>query len=67
MITFNCSPSKISVLTTQDEVAEALSEGIRGTAIADETPSDATMGGLQEGHTGLIKTEDGVSFALRQR
>ncbi len=55
--TFNCS-SKISVLTTQDEVVEALSEGIRGTVIVDETPFYATMGG-QEGDTGLIKTEEG--------
>jgi len=55
--TFDCS-SKISVLTTQDEVVEALSEGIRGTIIVDKTPFYATMGG-QEGDTGLIKTEEG--------
>lgn len=55
--TFNCS-SKISVLTTQDEVVEALSEGIRGTIIVNKTPFYATMGG-QEGDTGLIKTEEG--------
>ncbi len=52
------SSSKVSVLTTQDEVVEALSEGIRGTIIVDETPFYATMGG-QEGDTGLIKTTEG--------
>ena len=52
------SSSKVSVLTTQDEVVEAFSEGIRGTIIVDETPFYATMGG-QEGDTGLIKTTEG--------
>ena len=52
------SSSKVSVLTTQDEVVEVLSEGIRGTIIVDETPFYATMGG-QEGDTGLIKTTEG--------
>ena len=50
--------SKILVLTTQDEVVEALSEGIRGTIIVEETPFYATMGG-QEGDTGIIKTTEG--------
>lgn len=52
------SSSKVSVLTTQDEVVEALTEGIKGTIVVDETPFYATMGG-QEGDTGLIKTAEG--------
>lgn len=37
--------SAISVLTTEDEVVQALTDGQNGTVIVDETPFYATMGG----------------------
>ncbi|MCI8770808.1 MAG: alanine--tRNA ligase [Lachnospiraceae bacterium] len=39
--------SKISVLTTEDEVVQALTDGQNGTIIVEETPFYATMGGQQ--------------------
>ncbi len=54
--------SKVTVLTTQDELTDALSDGDRGTIIVDETPFYATMGG-QEGDTGVIVTPEG-EFAV---
>lgn len=45
--------SVISVLTTDKELADELSEGADGTVIVDETPFYATMGG-QQGDTGII-------------
>ncbi|MDD6571958.1 MAG: alanine--tRNA ligase, partial [Thermoflexaceae bacterium] len=50
--------SKVTVLTTEEELADALSEGEKGTIIVDETPFYATMGG-QEGDTGVIVTAEG--------
>ena len=50
--------SKISVLTTEDEVVEALSDGERGTIFVDETPFYATSGG-QEADCGVITCGDG--------
>ena len=50
--------SKISVLTTEDEVVEALSDGERGTLFVDETPFYATSGG-QEADCGVITCGDG--------
>ena len=47
--------SKISVLTTETELCEALTEGLVGTIIVDETPFYATMGG-QNGDKGVITT-----------
>lgn len=49
--------SKISVLTTESEIVEAITEGQNGTIFVDETPFYATMGG-QEGDTGIICAED---------
>ena len=49
--------SKISVLTTDTEVVEAVTEGEHATIFVDETPFYATMGG-QEGDTGIICTND---------
>ena len=50
--------SKVTVLTTEEDVVEALSEGDKGTIIVDETVFYATMGG-QEGDKGYISTSDG--------
>ena len=49
--------SKISVLTTETEIVEAVTEGENATIFVDETPFYATMGG-QEGDKGVIYTED---------
>lgn len=50
--------SEVSVLTTEESVVEALSEGDNGTIIVDETVFYATMGG-QEGDTGIIRSSEG--------
>lgn len=50
--------SKVTVLTTETELSQALSEGERGTIIVDESVFYATMGG-QEGDCGVIKGADG--------
>ena len=46
--------SEITVLTTETELTEALSDGERGTIIVKETPFYATMGG-QNADTGVIR------------
>ena len=51
--------SKITVLTTEDEIVEALSDGQVGTVFVDETPFYATMGG-QSADTGIITTAEGT-------
>lgn len=50
--------SEITVLTTETELADALSEGETGTVFVKETPFYATSGG-QEADTGIIRTPDG--------
>lgn len=50
---------KVTALTTDTEVVEALTEGQTGTIIVDKTPFYATMGG-QEGDSGVISTANGV-------
>ncbi|MBQ4069004.1 MAG: alanine--tRNA ligase [Lachnospiraceae bacterium] len=50
--------SKISVITTETELTEAITDGMVGTIIVDETPFYATMGG-QEGDKGIIVSNDG--------
>ncbi|MDO5551669.1 MAG: alanine--tRNA ligase [Lachnospiraceae bacterium] len=50
--------TKISVLTTEDEIVEALTDGQKGTVIVDETTFYATMGG-QQGDTGVILGANG--------
>ena len=51
--------SVISVLTTETELVEALTDGEIGTIFVDETPFYATMGG-QAGDTGVIRSENGT-------
>ena len=53
----NCK-SKITVLTTETEIVETLSDGEVGTVIVEQTPFYATMGG-QQGDKGIIRTATG--------
>ena len=53
----NCK-SKITVLTTETEIVEALSDGEVGTVIVEQTPFYPTMGG-QQGDKGIIRTAAG--------
>ncbi len=55
--------SKITVLTTETELVDALTDGQVGTIIVEETPFYATMGG-QNADTGVITTADG-SFEVK--
>ena len=50
--------SDVTVLTTEDEIVDALSEGQKGTVFVNETPFYATSGG-QEADTGYIRTAEG--------
>lgn len=50
--------SVITVMTTETEIVEALSDGEKGTIIVEKTPFYAAMGG-QIGDTGCIRTKDG--------
>ena len=50
--------SDVTVLTTEDEIVDALSEGQKGTIFVNETPFYATSGG-QEADTGYIRTAEG--------
>nr|MCR5791162.1 alanine--tRNA ligase [Lachnospiraceae bacterium] len=50
--------SKVTALTTETELTDALADGDRGTIIVPETPFYATMGG-QNADIGLITTPDG--------
>ena len=50
--------SKVSALTTEDEIVDALSDGEKGTIIVEQTPFYATMGG-QEADKGVIRTAEG--------
>lgn len=49
--------SKITVLTTEEEITEALTEDQRGTVFVEQTPFYATMGG-QQGDKGVITLGD---------
>ena len=56
--------SKITVMTTETEIVEALSDGEIGTIFVEQTPFYATMGG-QNADTGVIKSLDGsFEFAV---
>ncbi|MCD8223807.1 MAG: alanine--tRNA ligase [Clostridiales bacterium] len=50
--------SPITVLTTETEIVEALTDGQTGTIIVDETPFYGTMGG-QTGDIGVIESAGG--------
>ena len=50
--------SEIIVLTSENELAESLSEGEKGTVFVNETPFYAASGG-QEADTGVIRTVSG--------
>ena len=50
--------SEVTVLTSETEVVDALSDGERGTVFVNETPFYATSGG-QEADTGWIRTAEG--------
>ena len=50
--------SEVTVLTTETELADALSDGQKGTIFVNETPFYATSGG-QEADTGVIRTAEG--------
>ena len=54
--------SPITVLTTDEEIGEALTDGERGTILVKETPFYATMGG-QQADTGVIESDHGL-FAV---
>ncbi|MDO4325547.1 MAG: alanine--tRNA ligase [bacterium] len=50
--------SAITVLTTEDELVEALTDGQKGTILVEETPFYATMGG-QQADIGTIVSANG--------
>lgn len=50
--------SKITVLTSEDELADALSDGQKGTVFTEQTPFYATSGG-QEADCGVITCPEG--------
>ena len=54
--------SEITVMTTETEITEALSDGEIGTIFVEKTPFYATMGG-QNADTGIIRTDD-FEFAV---
>ncbi len=56
--------SMVTVLTTESELVQALTEGNTGTIIVEQTPFYATMGG-QEGDIGRITTKDGAEFEVK--
>ncbi len=51
--------SPVTVLTTENEITESLTEGQNGTIFTEETPFYATMGG-QTADTGVIEGPEGV-------
>ena len=50
--------SVITVLTTEDDMVEALTDGQRGTILVEETPFYGTMGG-QQADVGVIFCDNG--------
>ena len=54
--------SEVTVMTTETELIEALSDGEIGTIFVKQTPFYATMGG-QNADTGIIRA-DGFEFAV---
>ena len=60
----NSCDSKITVLTTDTDVVEALTDGQEGTILTEETPFYATSGG-QVADTGVIRNADGGVFEVK--
>ena len=60
----NRCDSKITVLTTDTDVVEALTDGQEGTILTEETPFYATSGG-QVADTGVIRNADGGVFEVK--
>lgn len=56
--------SEITVLTTEEELVQALTDGENGTIIVKETPFYATMGG-QQADVGVIRSEHG-EFSVKE-
>ena len=50
--------SKVSVMTSEDSIVEALSDGDKGTIVVEKTAFYGSMGG-QEGDTGVITSQEG--------
>ena len=61
-----CHSSEITVLTTEDEIVEALTDGQKGTILVKETPFYATMGG-QQADTGVIRVRQRRFLSWRTR
>ncbi|MCD8010504.1 MAG: alanine--tRNA ligase [Lachnospiraceae bacterium] len=55
--------SPITVLTTEEDIVEALTDGDKGTILTEQTPFYATMGG-QHGDRGEITLPDGSRFLV---
>ena len=56
--------SKVTVLTTDTELADALSDGERGTVFVEKTPFYATSGG-QEAESSVYRLQVGHHIARR--
>ena len=54
------------MLTTEDELVEALTDGQRGTILVEETPFYGTMGG-QQADTGVIRIARTANLPWRIR